>query len=278
MRLISTLLTLVALGYGVMWLGKHHPGVGEKAVSFLQTKPKIALQPQFTPDQVIEDHSRLLSSNRSTIQGTPHITYIPLLLMQVKYADTSYTTGEGPLLWDLSDGEMILNIHTWQKSHGLADCVRANITKQECKVVSLMAKKGGQLGRESIRKGLRVDGDLVDQWLDDCRRKKLLVPSGNGYRLHMQDPKFPSSPVSIVDTQLTTYSTKKAEMALKRFGIDEITSFASAYFGSDFAIKSAEEVLLPIYTITTESYDGRMKTYLFNGLTGKELPAGAAIY
>lgn len=278
MRFISTLITLAALGYGVLWLGKHHPEVGEKAFSFISSRPSIALQPQFTPEQVIELHSRLLTKSRAVIQGNPHITYIPILLMEVKYADTSYTTGEGFLLWDLSDGEMIFNINTWQKSHGLADCIRANATKQECKVVALMAKKGGQLGRESIRKGLHIDGDLIDQWLDDCRQKKLLVPSGNGYRLHMQDPKFPTSPVSIVDTQLTTYSTKKAEVASKRFDASSITSFAEAYFGSDFAIKNADEVLLPIYAITTESYDGRMKTYFFNGLTGKELPSNSAIY
>lgn len=278
MRILSTLFTIALLGYGVLWLSKHHPEVSEKAFSFIQSKPRLALQPQFTPEQVIEQHTRLLTANRAVIQGSPHITYTPILLMEVKYADTSYTTGEGPLLWDLSDGEMILDINTWQKSHGLSDCIRADATKQECKVVALMAKKGGQLGREALRKNLHVDGDLLDQWLDDCRRKKLLVPSGNGYRLHIQDPKFPTSPVSIVDTTLTTYSTKKAELASKRFNTSSITSFAEAYFGSDFAIKSVEEVLLPIYAITTESCDGRMKTYFFNGLTGRELPSGSAIY
>ncbi len=278
MRLISSLLTLAALGYGVFWLGKHHPEVTQSVFSMVQGNENLALQPIYTPDQVIEKNSRLLTKGRSVLQGDPHITYVPLLRMDVKYADTSYTTGEGTLLWDLADGEMILDTSSWQKTHGLADCIRADASKQECKVLALVAKKGGMLGREGIKKGLRVDADLVDQWLDSCRQKKLLVPSGNGYRLHMHDPRFPTTPISLLDVPLTTYTAKKAKTAAQRFAPDDVTEFVVALFGSDFAIQSAEVVLLPVYSVTRETADGRLSTHFFNSLSGREIKAGSIIY
>lgn len=231
-------------------------------MSFLSSTEHNVIHPLYSPDQ--------LASKYNTDSETD-VEYKPLLILTIKYADTAYTTGEGTLLWDLTDGEIILNTNTWEKSHGLGDCIRMGATKQDCKVVLAMARKGGQLPRESLRRALRIDADLLDQWIEQCRQKKLLVPSGNGYRLHMQNPKMPKRPITIMDETIATFTTKKVSLPQVNFDEEAISDFATAYFGSDFAIQKAEVALLPIYVFTSESSSGRLQTNRVNAVTGNTL-------
>lgn len=272
MRIISTLITVATLAYGYMWFSKNYPSVTDGTLTYISGKEQVGIRPVYTPEQVLDRHANALTRNGGIIAGDVEIVYIPVLLMNVKYADTFYTTGEGVLLFDLMDGEMVLNMNTYEKTHGLADCLRSKASKHECKVVSLMAKKGGQLGRESIRRGLRVDADLVDEWVDNCRQKKLIVPSGNGYRLHMQNPKLPNCPVTYVDNPLTTFRSKRFTGKKAHFEKTHIPELCSAFFGTDFGIKNDEVAYLPIYRINVEGLDKHITTLYFNSISGKPIP------
>lgn len=275
MRIISTLITVATLAYGYMWFSKNYPTITDGTLSFVSGQELTGIRPIYTPEQVLDRHATNLTRHGGVISGDPDILYVPVLLLNVKYADTFYTTGEGVLLFDLLDGEMILNINTLEKTHGLADCLRAQASKHECKVISLMAKKGGQLGRESIKRGLRVDMDLVDEWVDNCRQKKLIVPSGNGYRLHMQNPRLPNSPVTYVDNPLTTFRSKRFSGRKPQFDTAHIPSLCTAFFGSDFGIKTQEIAYLPIYRINVEGLDKDITTLYFNSISGKPIPKEA---
>ena len=47
---------------------------------------------------------------------------------EVKYTTSDDKTHESIMLWDLTDGEMVINTKNWEKTHGFGDCITADAT------------------------------------------------------------------------------------------------------------------------------------------------------
>ena len=96
----------------------------------------------------------------------------------MKYAVSDKKTKEGVILWDLTDGEMVIDTKEWEKTHGFGDCINANTDRHEFKIINTLAYKGGSADRETLSKALHVDNDVFDAWIESCRRKQLIVQIG----------------------------------------------------------------------------------------------------
>ena len=278
MRLLSTLITLAALGGGAYWVIQNKPEYKVKALEMLSTGSFHTLEARYTAKQIMESQKRSLIKTSKHSYADPTVKFYPYLLLEVKYTNKEHQTGEGIILWDLIDGEMVINTKNWDKTHGFADCINSSTERYEFKILNLIALNGGKLDREGLSRALKIENNILDAWIDSCRKKKLIVQAGNSYRLHLQEPKLNVLPETVLHDRLATKSYKGAERLSRRYTSTQVRRIAESAFGNDFAIRSTIDVFLPVYSITVQNPDESMHTSYWNAVNGKPLPQTSFIH
>lgn len=270
MRWLLILGILGGLGYGGWWMSASRPDLKSKVEGLIHVGTFNTLEIKYTANQIMESHRKqLLKDTRHKFQ-TSELKFYPYLLLEVKYTEADKTK-ESIMLWDLCDGELVLNTKAWDKTHGFGDCILAGTDRHEFKVINAIAKKGGSCDRETLAKNLNIENDILDAWIDSLRKKQLVVQSGNRYRLHLEEPKLKTIPSTIVDERLVTQACKNASLVPRRFSLGQIEKIAKAAFGNDFAIRRTSDVYLPVHSIVVENPDGSVHTSHWNALNGKRI-------
>ncbi|MBY0530251.1 MAG: hypothetical protein K2P51_08730 [Rhabdochlamydiaceae bacterium] len=273
MRLLASLVSLCIAGYGIWFIGSTRPEVKTKIEEFLHTGTFHTLEIRYTANQIMESQRKdLLKDNRHKYLDAS-LKFYPYLLLEVKYLVSDDKTKEGVMLWDMTDGEMVIDTRQWEKTHGFADCINANTSAQEFKVINLLARKGGVSDREGLTKSLHVDHEVLDAWIDSCRRKKLIVQAGNKYRLHLENPRLKTLPSTKLEERLVTKSHSNTERIRRRYSLSQIEKITRAAFGTDFSIRKTTDVYLPVHCIVVQNPDGSIHTSHWNALNGKRLEA-----
>lgn len=260
------------MGYGGYWANLNYPDLKTRAMEIINNGDFHTLEARFTAQQIMDMNKKSLLKDDRHKFLEPAVKFAPYLLMEVKYSKHDNQTGEGLILWDELDGEMVITTNQWEKTHGFADCIMARVEKNEFRVINALAQKGGVSDRESLLRFLQVENDILGNWLDSCRRKKLVVQAGSFYRLHLQKPRLAICPETIVDDRLVTKSYKSTERIAKRFSHSQIRRIAESAFGQDFAVRHMLDVYLPIYCITVQNPDASVHTSYWNAINGRELP------
>ena len=273
MRILFTLLSLGAACYGLWWLCLTKPEVKNKVEEILNTGSFNTLEIRYTANQIMDAHrKRLLKDNRHRYLE-PSMKFYPYLLLEVKYMVSEKKTKEGVILWDLIDGEMVIDTKDWDKTHGFGDCINANTDLHEFKIINTLAYKGGSADRESLFKTLHVENDVLDSWIESCRRKKLIIQIGNRYRLHLQNPNLKVMPATRLDERLVTKPQRHADRIPSRYSFSQIEKITRAAFGNEFAIRKTTDIFLPVHCIVVQNPDGSIHTSYWNALNGKRLPS-----
>lgn len=273
MRLLYTFFTLAAFGYGLYWVAEKNPDFKQKVEEWVDFRSTSALETRFDPVQVMETHQKKLLKEKGARFLTPELKFFPHLLMEVKYSDHKGRTKESLMLWDLTDGEMVLDAKTWEKTHGFADCILSHAQTHEFKILQTLAEKGGSCDAATLLSKLEIEGPLAEVMIQGCVRKNLIIPSGVGkYRLHLENPHLTDIPETKFEGQLTTKAHKNVTRAQKYFTSSQIERMVKMAFGENFSIRKTTEVYLPIHRIVVQKPDGSIQTSHFNALTGKELP------
>lgn len=271
MKIIGTILAILAAGYGIWMVSHNHPDVKSKVASLLDMGHFHTLEVRYNANQIMDKHRKhLLKDNRHRFMD-PVLEFYPYLLMEVKYTSSDDKTHESIILWDMTDGEMVINTKDWEKTHGFGDCIKADATPQEFKILNLLAKKGGALDRDGLSKALHVEPEVLNAWLDSCRKKKLVVQAGNHFKLHFQKPKLSTTPETNLDERLVTKPYKDAIRLSRHFTPTQIERIARAAFGQNFAIRTMNDVYLPVHSIVVQNPDGSVHTSHWNALNGKRL-------
>lgn len=278
LRFFSILLFLASLVGAGYYVQMKRPDVKNKIFDFINSGQFHTLEARFTAKQIMETNQKVLLKNSRYKYLEPTLKFFPYLLMEVKYSTGANKTGEGVILWDLTDGEMVLNTRDWDKTHGFGDCITSSTERYEFKVINLLSEKGGTIERENIARVLQVENAVLDLWLDSLKKKKLVVQVGNGYRLHFQEPLIHVIPETALHDRIVTKSYERAERVAKRFSQAQIKRVSESAFGNDFAIRSMMDVFLPVYSITVQNPDGSLHTSYWNALNGKVLSQGAFIH
>jgi hypothetical protein len=271
MRSIFTLLMLSGIGYGIFWVNENHPGVKDRIEEFITSGSIHTLEVRYTAQQIMDTHRKDLLKDSRYKYLEPTLKFYPYLLLQVKYSLSEDKTQEGMMLWDLTDGELVIETKRWEKTHGFGDCIQANTDRQEFKILNTLAKRGGSCDRETLSKALHVENDILDGWIESCRRKRLIVQSGNRYRLHLQQPKLKTLPETKIDEELVTKSFKNATRMKRQFSLGQIQKISRAAFGNDFVVRQTSDVYLPVHCIVIQNPDGSIHTTLWNALTGQKI-------
>jgi hypothetical protein len=263
------IISLLLIGGG-FWSWTYLPTFRAKVEDLLSASTFQTLEVRYSAESIMEAHRRDLLKDGEHVFLEPSLKFIPYLLMDVKYTRSQDKTGEGVILWGLVDGEMVINTSTWEKTHGFTDCIASNATRQEFKIINALAAKGGTWDREGLSKFLNIENNVLDAWIDNCRKKSLIVQNGNTYRLHLQNPKLQVIPETKLEHWLVTKPTKHAKRIQKRYRPAQIETIAKAAFGNDFAIRKTTEIFLPVYSIIVQNPDGSQMTSYWNALNGKQ--------
>ncbi|MCB1106544.1 MAG: hypothetical protein KDK76_00435 [Chlamydiia bacterium] len=271
MRFLSSLIVLGALGYGAYYLNQTQPDLKYKAIEMINSGTFHTLEARFTASQIMDKERLSLLRDTDHRYSEPSIQFHPYLLMEVKFTNPNLQTEEGIILWDLIDGEMVLDIRSWAKTHGFADCITANADRYEYKILSTISQNGGKADRQTLTNALNLEPHLLESWLDRARKKKLVVQHGNHYRIHLHEPVVNVRPSTLITDPLVTKNCRHTERLPRRFSPSQIKKGAEAAFGSDFAIRNTREVFLPIYSITVQNPDGSLHTSHWNALNGKQM-------
>lgn len=274
MRTIFLVLMLIGMGGGGYWTWNHQPKLRAQIEDWINTSTFQTLEVRYSANTIMEEHRRELLKDNEHVFLEPSLKFVPYLLMDVKYTRAHDRTGEGVILWGLVDGEMVINTGSWEKTHGFTDCITSNATRQEFKIINALASRGGSWDRDGLSRFLNIENNLLDNWVDSCRKKSLIVQSGNTYRLHLANPKLQVTPETKLDQWLVTKQTKNAQRVKKRYRSSQIETIAKAAFGNDFAIRNTTEIFLPVYSIVVQNPDGSQMTTYWNALNGKRLLAG----
>lgn len=268
--IILALMFFVAMAGGY-WSWNYQPKLRAKIEDLLSSATFQTLEVRYSAESIMDAHRRELLKDNDHVFLEPSLKFVPYLLMDVKYNRSHDKTGEGVILWGLVDGEMVINTGTWEKTHGFTDCIASNATRQEFKIINALASRGGSWDRNGLSKFLNIENNILDTWVDSCRKKSLIVQNGNTYRLHLQNPKLQVIPETKLDQWLVTKPTKHALRVKKRYRNSQIENVSRAAFGNDFAIRQTREIFLPVYSIVVQNPDGSQMTSYWNALNGKRL-------
>jgi hypothetical protein len=271
MKMLGIIFALIAGGYGVWIVTNNNPQMKTKVAEILDMGHFHTLEVRYNASQIMETHRRVLLKDNRHRYLEPLLEFYPYALMEVKYTSADDKTHESVILWDMTDGEMVTQTKNWEKSHGFGDCIDADATPQEFKILNLLSRKGGALDREGLTKALNVEHEILDGWIDSCRKKKLIIQAGNQYRLHFQNPRLRSTPETVVDERLVTKPYKDAIRLHRRFSVAQIEKIARAAFGQDFAIRKVTDIYLPVHSIIVQNPDGSIHTSHWNALNGQRM-------
>lgn len=272
MRVVTLVVLSAFLVVSVFWSWVNFPQVRNKTLDFLRTNQYKTLEVRYSAESIMEAHKKELLKDSEHVFLAPSLKFHPYLLMEVKYSNSQDKTGEGMMLWSLVDGEMVINTNLWEKTHGFADCIAAGADREDYKLIAALATNHNNMDRENLIKELNIEEEKINNLIDTCKKKNLIVQSGTSYRLHFQNPKLQVIPETKIDQWLVTKKFKNQNRIPQKFRVGQIEYTAKAAFGSDFAIRKTAEIFLPVYSIVVQNPDGSQMTTYWNALNGKRLP------
>ncbi|HSX03196.1 MAG TPA: hypothetical protein VLG76_00525 [Rhabdochlamydiaceae bacterium] len=273
MKLIFTLLSLGSLGYGLWWFAGEHPEVKHKIESYIKISEVDALEIRHTPEQIMEDHRRTLLRKSGATYLSPILKFYPYLLLEVKFTPSNNKTKEGIILWDLTDGEMVIDSEDWEKTHGFCDCIQMSVQDQEFKILQYLSKKGKVSDEAKMAEELKTECNVLDIWLKNCIRKGLVVASQDGYRLHLEKPNLAQIPETKLKRAPVTKPFKASYKVSQQFSSAKIERMAKVAFGKGFSIRRSSLIYLPVYNITVQNPNGSVHTSFWNASNGIRLPS-----
>lgn len=270
MRKIVLFFIVALIGYGVWWLWSDSSQLREMVGQYVENGDFLTLEARYTAEQIMENQRQLLLKDESHTFQDPNLKFYPYLLMEVKYTDADKKTKEGVVLWGLVDGEMVLDTDTWEKTHGFEDAILANASKQDFKILNILAKNNGSMTKDQILKDLHLEADVVDPWLNDALHKHLITQKGNLYQLHFQSPKILVKPLTKITQHLVTKPYNHAQRVDKKYSPSQIEKIGKAAF-TDFSVRRTTAVYLPVYSIEVLNPDGSILTSYWNALNGQRI-------
>lgn len=273
MKLILILLTLSSLGYGVWRLSDTHPEIKQKVESLIDLNEVQSLEMRYSAEQLMEENRKSLLKKSGAKYLEPLLKFYPYLLMEVKFSPSKNKTKETLILWDLTDGEMVIDTEDWEKTHGFGDFMQMNVQEEEYRILHYLAKKGKAVEAAKMSEDFEVEPQLLDVWLKSCVRKGLIFTSQEGYRLHLEKAKLVKTPETDLDQKIMTKPLKATYKVPKRFSDAKIEKMAKVAFGKGFTIRRTALVYLPVYNITVQNPNGSTQTSCWNASTGKKLPS-----
>lgn len=268
-RLLVVIVIAAAIG-GSWWLWNNHHQFRDTIEHYVENGEFMTLEARYTADAIMDSHRKeLLVDDQYTFQE-PTLKFYPYLLIQAKYVQSDKKTREGAVLWSLTDGEMVLDTETWEKTHGFEDAINAGATRNDFKIMHALAKNG-TLTRTQLQNELHLEADIFSPWIESAADKHLIIVSGDEVQLHLQNPKILVIPQTKIKQAFVTKPNSRTQRTDKQYSRNQIEKIVQAAFGPTFTIRKMTEVFLPVYSISVLNPDGSVLTSNWNALTGQQI-------
>jgi len=269
LRFLLVVVVLGGLVGGGWYVWDRFPILHDIVEEKIHSRNFHTLEVRFTAADIMKRHKSELLKGKGYTYLEPKLLFYPYLMMDMKFSRDQIFTEEGLLLWGLYDGEMVIDTATWESSHGFEDCLIAKAGQNDFKVLRAILEMGSSIDREQLYKKFKVEPEIVDKWVSSCREKKLIVSTGNKFRIHLQDPQIQVVPITRLAEPLVTQSTKSAVKMNKRYSVSQIKHLTEIAFAGNFAIRKMQQVFLPVHQISVQNPDGSIRTTHWNALNGK---------
>jgi len=220
---------------------------------------------------IMQKHQNELLKDGSRSFSSTSTKFLPCLLMDVKYVQESKNTQEAKMIWNLENGELLLDTQNCESTHGFEDCIKAKATDDDFRILHVLQRHGGTLARDEICHELGLDTDVAYERLESLRKKHLIAIRGEVVRIHLQSPLFKTQPHTHIAHSLVLQNAPKENIISSLYSKEQIKKVAQACFGSDFAIRSDKLIFMPIFQIEIQNSDGSIQKTYWNGLTGKRM-------
>ncbi len=270
-RFVSYTALLTILGIGSWWFWQNNTEMKDLVYRYVENGDILTLESKYTPEQIMEVRRQELIGNDKRIYQEPSYKYYPYLLLDVKYYTTDKKSREGVMLWGMEDGEIVLNTETWETTHGFKDCLDGEANRNDFKIIQALAKRQGVLTIEELQKDLHVERDTLEPWLESARNKHLIVQKGHFVQLHFENPKILVFPQTQIKQHLVSKPIIHIQRAPKKYSRHQIIKMAQAAFGSEFKIRSEQEVFLPVYSLGVLNPDGSIHLSDWNAITAQRI-------
>ena len=271
MRFFSSIFVAALALTGFWVLLNLNPQLQEIVQSYVENGEFITLEARFSPEQIMSENKTTLLTDKKHTYLEPSLKFYPYLLLEVKYTQADGRTKEGVILWSMTDGEMVIDTESWEKTHGFQDAIAARATRQDFLIINTLNRFKGALPIQRLQKELNVDNKTMESWIEDARKKYLVVKKGGEIALHFQQPHFSVTPQTRINQWLVTKPYSHAERVSKKYSRFEIEKAAKACFGHDFTVRTSKEVFLPVYSIGVQNPDGSVFTSYWNALNGRRV-------
>lgn len=264
------IVTIVAfLAAAALWI--YFEPISNTLVAYVENGDFLTLEARYSPEEILEAQKTTLLGGNARSYKSVSTKYHPYLLLEVKYTSPDKKTREGVVLWSLVDGEILLNTENGDRTHGYRDAIMNSATRNDYKILHTLARHGGTLAIEQLKHELRLEEDTVDNWIASARSKHLVFQKGNLVQLHFQNPKLVLSPQTTIAQRIVTKPYGQADWLKKQLNRSTIENNAKAAFGSDFTVRSAQEIYLPLFSIEVLNPDGSVMTSYWNPLNGQQV-------
>jgi len=271
MRKLFPILLIAATAFGGIWLFNSNPDFADTITQYIENSDFLTLEARYSPEEIMQAHRHELLVDGSHSYQEPSLKFHPHLLIEAKFTGTGQKTREGIILWSLVDGEMVIDTDSWEKTHGFQDALLVNATRNEFKILNALAKYGGAMSKERLKKELALEPEIFEPWIDSARSKHLIIQKKNHLYLHFQNPNILVTPQTKISQWLVTKPYNHAQRISKRFSRKQVEKISKAAFGSNFTIRSMKEVALPVYSVEVLNPDGSLHTSFWNALNGQRI-------
>ncbi len=256
------------VGFGAYSLWEANPNLHSAIGQYVDNGEIKTLEVRYTPEKIMELYRKeLLSDNERTFQKAD-LQFYPHVLFNVKYTAQDKKTKEGTLLWSLVNGEMVIDCHNWETTHGFEDAINAQANRNDFKILNALEKAKGKLTLEHLQKELQLEQDVLISLVENAKEKHLIVQKGNEIQLHFQNPRLLVAPQTKISQCVVSKPYNHSQKVSRRYSPGQIEKISKAAFGQDFTIRTQEAIYLPIYSIDILNQDGSVRTVQFNAVTG----------
>lgn len=224
----------------------------------------------FSAEDFLSRHAKTLLPTKQHTFGATRLFFCPHLFLQVKHSPDGRSTMASAMLWNLIDGELVLDTNSFEETQGFADCLSSKAGADDFRILLLLSRKGA-LTKDQIVQELGTDTQVVCDRIEDMRKRHLVVVASDVVRLHVESPLIKNDPSTAITRPLVQRKITKDDKLLPVYSKQDIEYLVKSAFGQDVAIRTSRLVFVPLYEIQILNPDGSIRRTFWNAVSGKEL-------
>lgn len=178
------------------------------------------------------------------------IMYVPHIVVEIKVVNQRQEVETIHQLWDLSDGEVVLNTGKWKKTKGLEDLMMSNIDNNTYRIALALAHKDMPMTTEDISKETGIDLQEVRIAIEKSKSLDVFFVNNNEVRLAINSPILPDFPATDnISLLLSTvnYASKNAKIKEEVHKEEKIIELLNKkLFGNNYKVKSIKKLYIPV--------------------------------